>query len=87
LARIGADGDDHYERNDLVRAAECYIIASRVPLVLRPGELPPILHPKTWPWLADSFKPDYKNPIPNLVKAGALIAAEIDRLQRAEASK
>lgn len=32
-----------------------------------------------WPWDDQSFKPG--DDIPNLVKAGALIAAEIDRLQ------
>lgn len=36
-----------------------------------------------FPWTADWFKPS-EDPIRNLVKAGALIAAEIDRLQRLE---
>jgi hypothetical protein len=36
-----------------------------------------------WPWSPDWWKPS-KDPIRNLAKAGALIAAEIDRLQRAE---
>lgn len=34
-----------------------------------------------WPWHPDWWKPS-DDPIRNLVKAGALIAAEIDRLQR-----
>lgn len=34
-----------------------------------------------WPWDVESWKPS-PDPIRNLVKAGALIAAEIDRLQR-----
>ena len=34
-----------------------------------------------WPWHPDCWKPD-ADPIRNLVKAGALIAAEIDRLER-----
>jgi hypothetical protein len=34
-----------------------------------------------WPWEEEAFKPA-PEPIRNLVKAGALIAAEIDRLQR-----
>lgn len=34
-----------------------------------------------WPWDAASWKPS-DDPIRNLVKAGALIAAEIDRLRR-----
>ena len=33
-----------------------------------------------WPWHESWWKP--KDPISNLVRAGALIAAEIDRLQR-----
>lgn len=33
-----------------------------------------------WPWDDESFKPS-DNPVRNLEKAGALIAAEIDRLQ------
>lgn len=34
-----------------------------------------------WPWARESWKPS-PDPIRNLVKAGALISAEIDRLQR-----
>lgn len=34
-----------------------------------------------WPWAMEWWKPS-EDPIRNLVKAGALIAAEIDRLQR-----
>jgi hypothetical protein len=37
--------------------------------------------PHEWPWSRDWWKPS-PDPIRNLVKAGALIAAEIDRLQR-----
>lgn len=40
------------------------------------GELP------WWPWEWETWKPE-PDPIRNLVKAGALIAAEIDRLLRA----
>lgn len=36
--------------------------------------------PDAWPWEEDSFKPTSK--IRDLVRAGALIAAEIDRLLR-----
>lgn len=37
-----------------------------------------------WPWGEEWFKPS-DDPVRNLVKAGALIAAEIDRLTRAGA--
>jgi len=35
--------------------------------------------PEFWPWDNDSWKP--KNRLADLIRAGALIAAEIDRLQ------
>ena len=38
--------------------------------------------PESWPWDAEWWKPS-PDPIRNLVRAGALIAAEIDRLQDA----
>lgn len=41
-------------------------------------EMVPDLWPEWWPW-----KPTPENRIRELVKAGAMIAAEIDRLQRA----
>lgn len=37
--------------------------------------------PVPWPWESEWWKPS-DDPIRNLVKAGALIAAEIDRLSR-----
>lgn len=37
--------------------------------------------PEWWPWEPEDWKP--RDAVRNLVKAGALIAAEIDRLQRA----
>lgn len=39
--------------------------------------------PKEWPWERQWWKPA-PTPLRNLVKAGALIAAEIDRLIRAQ---
>ena len=46
------------------------------------GELPAPAH--DWPWGSEYWKPS-EDPVRNLVKAGALIAAEIDRLNRAKA--
>lgn len=40
--------------------------------------------PSYWPWADETWKP--AEPMGNLVKAGALIAAEIDRIQRREAA-
>jgi hypothetical protein len=39
-----------------------------------------------WPWHADWWKPSV-DPVRNLVKAGALIAAEIDRLAAGRATE
>lgn len=36
--------------------------------------------PPTWPWDSQYWKPSPENRVKELVKAGALIAAEIDRL-------
>lgn len=38
------------------------------------------LHPDSWPWLACWWKP--KNPRRDLIRAAALIVAEIERLDR-----
>lgn len=59
--------DDRYECRELSKAAMCYVW----------GRADTTVH---WPWPLTWFKPtDLRR---NLVKAGALIAAEIDRLDR-----
>lgn len=63
--------DDGHDSNELLEAALAYanwIFDEK--------------WPDDWPWDADWFKPSDK-PVRNLIKAGALIAAEIDRLLRA----
>ena len=65
-----ADHDENHQDGELWHAARCY-------LSLKPGD---IRMPGGWPWDQGDFKP--KSRIENLVRAGALIAAEIDRLQR-----
>lgn len=57
---------------ELALAASCYAIIPE----LRPAELPP----SPWPWIG-AWKPTPNDRIRELQKAGALIAAEIDRLQ------
>lgn len=73
--------DDQYQQAELSRAAQSYcLIAS---LQLRFGEIPDPSHycDDGWPWARKWFKPSA--PRRNLVKAGALILAEIERLDRA----
>lgn len=71
--------DDEHQGNALAWAGRCYIDAATIPAGQREFVTRP---PLNWPWDASWWKPDI-DPIRNLVKAGALIAAEIDRLQRA----
>ena len=70
--------DKHHDgSDDMVMAAICYAL----PDEQRRGD-PPIW----WPWASSYWKPTPDDRIRELVKAGALIAAEIDRLnaERAE---
>jgi hypothetical protein len=70
--------DDEHGRGELARAAACYAL----PHGLRPIRRPPA----DWPWDDEWWKPTSKDRLRELVKAGALIAAEIDRLLRAQRS-
>lgn len=71
--------DDAWADSELIRAASCYIAAA---LVIDGGgivgEPPP-----SWPWHRDWWKPS-TDPERNLVKAGALIAADLDRRHRSQ---
>ena len=62
--------DDTHERGELARAAACYALTG-LKLTAKPR----------WPWAWSDWKP--RTRVRDLVRAGALIAAEIDRLQRA----
>jgi hypothetical protein len=65
--------DDGHIHNQLARAAASYIAITVWPDSYEAENF--------WPWDLGNFKPT-ADPVRNLVKAGALIAAEIDRLQR-----
>lgn len=72
------DADDNYEQCELAYAAAAYAIT--------PGQIPPLdLWAGLWPWSIEVFKPTDQRR--NLVKAGALILAEIERLDRAAQRK
>jgi len=85
--QIGVEGwtpahDDQHHDGELSAAAGCYAFTA----VLRTGE---IEHPEDgmnewrfWPWDSAWWKPS-REPRRNLVKAGALIVAELERLNRA----
>jgi hypothetical protein len=78
--------DDEHTLGELAMAGACYAslgaAISRAHLDFKPSEIyPPKLDNLEWPWDAKWWKPS-DDPIRNLIKSGALIAAEIDRLQR-----
>lgn len=61
--------DDQWTHGELYIAAECYACLDDITET-----------PELWPWPPNAWKP--KDRVRNLVRAGALLAAEIDRLQR-----
>ena len=83
--------DDSQDKGELIQAAQCYL--NQVSLKSQVMDLDDsydekiktyrdVKRPKDWPpeWLPESWNPD--SPIRDLVKAAALIAAEIDRRLR-----
>lgn len=75
-----AEHDNGHNAGELAAAAECYVaLASDQEggTLMRNPAIPPF----SWPWDASWWKPS-QDPERNLAKAGALIAAEIDRIRR-----
>lgn len=72
--------DDAHTNGEMALAAACYATAPSMVRIER--EWVPPDKPKTWPWHFSWWKPGFKRR--NLVKAGALIVAEIERLDRIE---
>lgn len=74
--------DDEHSEAELVVASNQYSSYAAVQVRGKgKAQAPPCFLPKNWPWEREAWKPS-DDPIRNLVKAGALIAAEIDRLSR-----
>ncbi|EPH1406030.1 hypothetical protein MMK79_004768 [Klebsiella oxytoca] len=79
LRQVATEGwtpahDDEYEHGELADAAGCYALSSE--LFDCAGE-----PPRPWPWPDEWWKPTNRRR--DLVKAGALILAEIERIDRA----
>ena len=62
--------DDQHTEYELAHAAACYLMRDDSDILKK-------YWPFGWPW----WKPSHSR-VRNLVKAGALVAAEIDRVQR-----
>jgi len=77
-----AEHDSDHWRGELADAAACYAIGKPyIEETLQVGltKLQAVI--SLWPWENKWWKPTPKNRIKELTKAGALIAAEIDRIQ------
>lgn len=90
--------DDAHRGQEMASAAACYAMPSiQREIVERHGEVNTarglsdpdsfvtvkMLIPPAWPWAPGWWKPSPNDRVRELVKAGALIVAEIERLQRA----
>jgi hypothetical protein len=74
--------DDMHDKGEFVQAAACYALGPAYVTPLyghAPSESPKIM----WPFEAGSYRPNQSR-VRALVKAGAFLAAEIDRLLRRE---
>jgi hypothetical protein len=76
--------DDKHSDGDLERAAAAYILQHFGVPVLPRNEIPAMGGIPLWPWHPSWWKPG--EPRRDLVKAGALILAEIERIDRAAAT-
>jgi len=88
---FGPERDDQYTNGQLAEAAACYastdtIYHKRETCVEGDGRLPHVSFGNVWPWRCAWWKPT-ESRVRALQKAGALIAAEIDRLLRQRESE
>ena len=78
VEKYSAENDSNYTIGELAMAGACYAIPNHIRL-FKFDKLP-----YWWPFGSDSWKPTPRDRRRELVKAGALIAAEIDRLNALE---
>lgn len=81
-----ATHDDEHINEELAKAAACYALPeserANHQRYEKLGLTEKFWYPRWWPWMSKWWKPSPYDRIRELVKAGALCAAEIDRLQR-----
>lgn len=73
--------DDEHCHGEISQAALCYTEAATMQAATGENVRKLRRFRRMWPWEWALWKPS-EDPVRNLVKAGALIAAEIDRLER-----
>lgn len=77
-----AEHDDKHDFGEIANAAAAYAMKPRTrQIIVSPYAMDTILD-RLWPWAREWWKP--KDRRRDLVRAGALIVAEIERLDRAE---
>ena len=89
LRQISVEGwtpehDDQHSSGELAGAAGCYakhVNARQWCFKNNPDDYQCEPEPSGWPWAAEWWKP--KNPRSDLIRAAALIVAELERLDRA----
>ena len=74
--RYTEEHDDEHIRGEIATAAACYALTSQGG---KEGTIQAML---MWPWEMDAFKPTRSER--DLIKAGALILAELERIERAK---
>ena len=79
--RWTAEHDAEHKHEELAFAAACYAIPNNGRNIYAGNNGHSNIIRVIWPWPIHTFKPTPYNRIKELQKAGALIAAEIDRLQ------
>ena len=87
MRRAGRQIDDGHDSGDLAGAGAAY--ALNAACMLYPFNGSEIEDPTLvgWPFEMEWWKPDLENPRRDLVRAAALIIAEIDRFDRAASTK
>ena len=79
--------DDKHRRMEMARAAAAYVLNAWERTKMQEGATERYVLAAAvnvlWPWESEWWKPA-KDPVRTLVKAGALIAAEVDRLNRSK---
>ena len=77
VENFNSEHDKQWVNGELALAAACYAMTPEI----RKEYKHALGESKTWPFSKEWWKPTPENRVKELIKAGALIAAEIDRLQ------
>lgn len=83
--RYDAKHDDGHDDGSILDAAVCYADTAAVQVKKGITQLPGCYLHKDWPWQRQDWKPS-NDPLRNVIRAAALLAAEADRILRKRAA-